>query len=103
MSKCLISTPAARALLTCMQHVVPDITHKSALYLDYNVEPELELPFVTLLACSYLAIWTAHKDDKALTPSQLKAALQVRVHTLEHTLKHQEAAEKLKNLLITLS
>ena len=103
MVKCKFSSPASSALLTCVLQAVPGITLNSALYLDYDVEPDFELPVVTLLACSYLAIWNTHKDNKALTPAQLKAALQVRVQTLQHTAKHQAAAKKLNQLLSSFS
>ena len=99
MTQCPFSAPAATALLACLNRIAPGSTHAAALNMEYEVDPDLELPVVTLLACSFLAIWTAHKDDKALTTVRLKAALQVRVHTLQHTTKYHAAAEKLKILL----
>ena len=99
MAHCSFSAPAATALLACLNRIAPGSTHEAALNLEYDVDPDLELPVVTLLACSFLAIWTAHKDDRALTTARLKAALQVRVHTLQHTTKYQAAAEKLKIML----
>ena len=97
------SSASSLPLFACVLQAVPGITLNSALYLDYDVEPDFELPVVTLLACSYLAIWTGHKDNKALTPAHRKAALQVRVHTLRHTAKHQDAAKKLHQLLYSFS
>ena len=96
---CSFSSPASTSLLACIRHLLPDLSTIDAIYLNFDLLPEQELPVITLLAAAFLAIWKFAKEDKSLSSSQLKAILQVRCHTLERTLRYQGAASRLRLLL----
>ena len=102
MSSCSYTCDVATALLACVHQVVPGLPHLSALHLDLDLEPEQELPVVTLLATGYLCLWQCCKDAKPPTTARLKAELQVRCHTLGRTRKYSAAGDRLQVLLASL-
>ena len=73
-----------------------------ALHLDLDLEPEQELPVVTLLATGYMCLWQCCKDAKPPTTARLKDELQVQCHTLGRTRKYSAAGDRLQVLLASL-
>ena len=102
MSSCSYTCDVATALLACVHQVVPGLPNLSALHLDLDLEPEQELPVVTLLATGYMCLWQCCKDAKPPTTARLKAELQVRCHTLGRTRKYSAAGDRLQVLLASL-
>ena len=75
LSSCSYTCDVATALLACVYQVVPGLPHLSDLHLDLDLEPEQELPVVTLLATGYMCLWQCCKDAKPPTTARLKAEL----------------------------
>ena len=96
---CPFTAMAAGALLQILQQELPGVSHLDLLYFNFDLTPEQELPITTLLATSFLSLWTSSKEIKPVTWTHLRASLLLRCHTLQNTKKHQASAERLRLLV----
>ena len=99
---CSYNSPAVTYLLQCLQTVIPGVPTVDLLLLNFDLTKEQELPVTTLLATSFLSLWTSAKENKPLSAAQLRAALLLRCHTLQHTKRHQVSSDRLRLLVLDL-
>ena len=81
-----------------MQNYLPDLDAESALRLELNVEEELELPLVWLLASVFLAIWKLRVDKARVQLYEVRAQLEAKVNLLRET-RFRNSAEILDQLV----
>ena len=83
-------------VLRCMQNYLPDA--ESALRLELNVEEDLQLPLVWLLASVFLAIWKLRLDKARVQLYEVRAQLEAKVNLLRET-RFRHSAEILDQLV----
>ena len=71
--------------MRCLQDFVPNITVDAALRLEINIEEEMELPLVWMLATVFQAIWKLRVDKSRVVLYEVRAQLEARINLLRET------------------
>ena len=69
----------------CLQNFVPDLDVESVLRLELNVEEDLELPLVWLLATVFISIWKLRIDKSRVQLYEVRAQLEAKINLLRET------------------
>jgi hypothetical protein len=72
-------------VMRCLENFVPQIDVDAALRLEIDVEEDLELPLVWLMATVFLAIWKLRVDKSRVQLYEVRAQLEAKVNLLRET------------------
>ena len=83
---CSFNNGVGQSLLSVAQNHIPDITSASLLCLKlFNLPEDSELPMVTLLSATLLAIWEKRYSKLRISPYDIRATLEARCQLLRET------------------
>ena len=72
-------------MISCVREVAPSVTIESALRLDFDVEEDMELPLVWLIATVSLEIWKLRVDKSRVRLYDIRAQLEAKINLLRET------------------
>ena len=97
----LINCPAnggiGHHLLSCLREVQPSLQVDAVLRLEIQVEEELELPVVWLVATLLRLVWELRQSSSRIRPYQVKSQLEAVINLLRET-SYSKAAPKIEEL-----
>ena len=95
---CPYNDNAGQFLLGKLHQYAPNLSPQQAVLLDFDVEADLHLPLVFLLAAVLSDVWECRKQKKPCHLHTIRAALEAGVNILRKS-RHKKAAETLTNIL----
>ena len=72
-------------MMRCLRDYVPNMEVGAALRLEINVEEDLELPLVWLMASVFLSVWKLRVDKSRIQLYQVRAQLEANINLLRET------------------
>ena len=78
-------------MMRCLKDYVPNIEVGAALRLEINVEEDLELPLVWLMASVFLSVWKLRVDKARIQLYQVRAQMEANINLLRETRFSNEA------------
>ena len=85
-------------VLECLRKFVPNIDVKSALCLEIDVEEDLELPLVWMLATVFSAVWKLRIAKTKILLFEVRSTLEAKINLLRET-RFSNAALKLDQIV----
>ena len=84
--------------MRCLRSFDENIQIEQVLRLELNVEEELELPLVWMLASVFLIVWDLRTTKSRVQLYEVRAQLEAKVNLLRET-RHSSSAIKLDQLV----
>ena len=88
-------------LLRCIRGVVPGLEVESLLRLEINVDSDMELPIVFLIATVLDAVWSLRMKGSNVQKYLVRSQLEAKVNLLRET-RYREASIKVEELAVTM-
>ena len=82
---CDANNGVGHRVFRCLQNFAPDLDVESALRLELNVEEDLELPLVWLLATVFHSIWNLRVEKSRIQLYEIRAQLEAKINLLRET------------------
>ena len=95
---CTYNDGAGQFLLQKLRHHIPNILPQQVVLLDFDVDADLHLPLVFLIAAVLSDVWECRKEKRACHLATIRAALEAGVNILRKS-RHNKAAETLALML----
>jgi hypothetical protein len=95
---CTYNDGAGQFLLQKLRHHIPNILPQQVVLLDFDVDADLHLPLVFLIAAVLSDVWECRKEKRACHLATIRAALEAGVNILRKS-RHKKAAETLALML----
>ena len=95
---CDFNAEAGNFVLQVNRKAVPSLHPKQILILDFDVDENLRLPIVYIVACSLSHIWRYRKEKKATSAFKVRTSLEASTNILRKS-RFKNAAEKIDELL----
>ena len=77
-----------------MQNFIPNTDVDAALRLEIDIEEEMELPLVWIVATVFQVIWKLRVDKSRVTLYEVRAQLEARINLLRET-RYSSSASRL--------
>ena len=88
-------------LVQSVRGVVPGLQVESLLRLELNLDTDMQLPVVFLIATVLNAVWSLRVRGVRVQQYLVRSELEAKINLLRET-RHQEAANKLSELAVTM-
>ena len=88
-------------LLRCLRGVMPGLEVESLLRLEINVDSDMELPIVFLIATVLDAVWSLRMKGSNVHEYLVRSQLEAKVNLLRET-RYREASIKVEELAVTM-
>ena len=95
---CSFNDGAGQFLLDLLHGHSPALQPNQVVLLDLDVQGELQLPLVYLIASVLSQVWTFRKEKRPCHLASIRAALEAGVNIMRKS-RHSKAAEKLSSIL----
>ena len=96
---CSYNEEAGQFLLDKLQQVLPQLHHQQVVQLHLDVEGNMKLPLVYLIASVLSQVWDFRKQKKSCHLQSIRAVLEAGVNILRKS-RHVKAAEKISSILV---
>ena len=84
--------------MRCVQNFVPNIEVEALLRLELDIDEEVRLPLVWLVATVFSAIWQLRLEKKQVQLFEVRAELEAKINLLRET-RYSGSAIKLDELV----
>ena len=88
---CVANDDVGQRVMRCLRNYVPDIDVEAALRLNFQVEEELQLPLVCLMASVLLSVWNLRMKKSRIQLYEIRAQLEAKINLLRET-RHSNTA-----------
>ena len=96
---CRYNEEAGQFLLDILQQVLPHLHPQQVVQLDLDIEENMKLPLVYLIASVLSQVWDFRKQKKPCHLQSIRAVLEAGVNILRNS-RHFKAAEKISSILV---
>ena len=96
--QCQGNNGVGNRVMECIREFVPNLEVESALRLELDVEEEMELPLVWMIATAFLAIWSLRIVKAKVQLYDIRAQLEAKINLLRET-RHANSAQMLDQLV----
>ena len=95
---CESNNGVGQRVISCLQNFVPNIDVEAAIRLEIDIEEEMELPIVWMLATVFQAIWKLRVEKSRVLLYDVRAQLEARINLLRET-RHSCSATRLDQIV----
>ena len=96
---CSYNKEAGKFLLEKLQQVLPRLHPQQVVQLDLDVEENMKLPLVYIIASVLSQVWDFRKQKKPCKLQSIRAVLEAGVNILRKS-RHFKAAENISSILV---
>ena len=96
--QCVGSMSVGQRVLRCVQNFVPNIEVEALLRLELDIDEEVRLPLVWLVATVFSAVWQLRLEKKQVQLFEVRAELEAKINLLRET-RYSGSAIKLDELV----